>query len=168
MIRKISDLVTEAQAAYLVAKKECEEAGLLIVETCIRRTLEEHIALYAQGRENYAEICCLREVAGLWKIDEETAARKVTWTFLSKHIAEYALPKDHQDYGKVLALDFALKHHADGRSKLHWNIKMDVNDNEIPDYEEAGKIFEKHGFVWGGRWKNADRPHIQWPLKIHG
>lgn len=164
MIRKISDLIPEAQSAYLAAKKECEEKGLIIVETCIRRTLEEHIALYAQGRENYAEICKLREIAGLWKIDEQTAARKVTWTFLSKHIAEYAFPKNHPDYGKVLAVDFALRMHTDKRSKLHWNIKMDINDNEVPDYEEAGLIFEKHGFVWGGRWKTPDRPHIQWPL----
>ena len=164
MIRKISDLVTEAQPAYVSAKKECEEKGLLIVETCIRRTLEEHVALYAQGRESYAEIIKLREVAGLWKIDEATAGRKVTWTFLSTHLAEYALPKNHPDYGKVLAVDFALRVHTNRRSKLHWNIKMDVNDNEIPDYEEVGKIFEKHGFIWGGRWKTPDMPHIQWPL----
>jgi hypothetical protein len=165
MIRRVSDLIPEAQPAYLAAKKECESVGLLLVETCIKRSLLEHIALYAQGRENYTEICLLRQVAGLWRIDEHAAARKVTWTFLSKHIAEYAFPKDHQDYGKVLALDFALRVHTDGKPKLHWNIKMDVNDNEVPDYEEAGKIFEKHGFIWGGRWKTPDRPHIQWPLK---
>ena len=165
MSRKISDLVEPAQAAYLAAKKECAEKGLIIVETCVKRSHLEHIALYAQGRRSFSEICVLRAAARLWAIDEATAARKVTWTFLTKHIAEYCLPCNHEYYGQVLALDFCLKHHADGKPKLHWNIKMDDNENEIPDYEEAGKIFEKHGFIWGGRWSKPDRPHIEWPAE---
>lgn len=162
--RDINDLIPEARLPYMAAKAECAEKGLYVIETCVKRSLLEHIALYAQGRESYREICQLRAVAGLWGIAEDEAAKKVTWTFLSKHIAQYALPKDHKDYGKVLAVDFALKHFVDGKSKLYWNVKVDVNDNEVSDFKEVGLIFEKHGFEWGGRWSKPDRPHIQWPV----
>jgi hypothetical protein len=25
-----------------------------------------------------------------------------------------------------------------------------------------GEVSESHGLTWGGRWKNPDRPHVQW------
>ena len=168
MSRNIDDLIPDARAAYIEGKEACRKQGLIIVETCVKRSLLEHIALYAQGREKYAEICKLRQAAGLWEIGEETAGRKVTWTFLSKHISEYTFPRGHRFYGLVLALDFALRHYVDQKSKLHWNIKVDVNDNEIPDYDEVGAIMVAHGFEAGKDWKSPDRPHIQWPYKEAG
>jgi hypothetical protein len=164
MSRNIDDLIPEARLPYLAAKNECAEKGLIVVETCVKRKLEEQVALYAQGRESFNEICKLRDYAGLWPIAEDEAAKVITWTFLSKHIAQYAMPRDHKDFGKVLAVDFALKHFVDGKSKLYWNSKVDVNENEVPDFEEAGAIFEHHGFVWGGRWSTPDRPHIEWAV----
>lgn len=68
----------------------------------------------------------------------------VTWTMKSKHLE-----------GK--AFDIALV--RDG--KAHWNTKIDVNENEVPDYREAGSIGESVGLVWGGRWKTPDLPHFQ-------
>lgn len=164
MSRDINDLVPEARLPYLSAKNECAENGLIIVETCVKRKLDEQVALYAQGRESFKTICKLRDYAGLWAIAEEEAARVITWTYMSVHIPQYALPRNHKDYGKVLGVDFALKHFVDGKSKLYWNSKVDVNDNEIPDFREAGEIFKKHGFIWGGDWSKPDRPHIQWPV----
>jgi hypothetical protein len=42
-----------------------------------------------------------------------------------------------------------------------WDTKIDVDADHIPDYEEAGKIGESVGLVWGGRWKIPDYPHFQ-------
>jgi len=164
MLRQITDLVGPAQGAYHAAKKECQESGLVIVETCIKRSPLEHIALYAQGRRPYNEVCRLRTSAGLWLIDAFTANRKVSWTFQSKHIAEYCFPKNHKYYGKVLAVDFCIKHHADRRPRQNWNIKLTVNDDEVHDYNKAGEIFEKYGFIWGGKLEIPDRLHIEWSV----
>jgi peptidoglycan L-alanyl-D-glutamate endopeptidase CwlK len=45
-----------------------------------------------------------------------------------------------------------------------WDRKADVNENEIPDYLEAGIIGERLGLVWGGRWKTPDYPHFELPI----
>lgn len=54
------------------------------------------------------------------------------------------------------AIDIAVKHSAywqwDG-AKLHWC-------NEIPP--EIVAIFEKHGFIWGGRWYHYDTMHFEY------
>ena len=69
---------------------------------------------------------------------------KVTWTTLSRHTDRAA---------------FDIVINRDG--KPCWDVKVDLNDNEIPDYEEAGRIGENVGLTWGGRWKTPDRPHFQ-------
>jgi peptidoglycan L-alanyl-D-glutamate endopeptidase CwlK len=45
--------------------------------------------------------------------------------------------------------------------KVSWDIKADVNHDEIPDYDEAGQIGESVGLEWGGRFSTPDRPHFQ-------
>lgn len=70
--------------------------------------------------------------------------RKVTWTRNSRHTSRKAF-------------DIAII--RDG--KVCWDIKADVNENEIPDYTEAGRIGESVGLVWGGNWKTPDYPHFQ-------
>jgi peptidoglycan LD-endopeptidase CwlK len=42
-----------------------------------------------------------------------------------------------------------------------WALKVSVNGNDIPDYQEAGQIGESVELVWGGRWNHADYPHFQ-------
>ncbi len=68
----------------------------------------------------------------------------VTWTTLSKHTDR-------------IAFDICIN--RDGAAC--WDVKVDVNKDGIPDYEEAGKIGESVGLTWGGRWKTPDRPHFQ-------
>jgi len=75
--------------------------------------------------------------------------KKVTWTRRSKHIVG-------------LAFDIAV---CTKGMKPHWNLKADVDADGIPDYEEAGKIGESIGLVWGGRFKvNPDYPHFEFTL----
>ena len=69
---------------------------------------------------------------------------KVTWTLKSKHI-------DRKAFDIVIL--------KDGRAS--WDVKVDVNHDQIPDYDEAGKIGELCGLKWGGRFKSPDRPHFE-------
>jgi len=68
----------------------------------------------------------------------------VTWTRKSKHI-------DRKAFDIVVL--------KDGRAS--WDVKVDVDGDHIPDYEEAGAIGESCGLKWGGRFKSPDRPHFE-------
>lgn len=70
---------------------------------------------------------------------------KVTWVRHSKH----------QDR---LAFDIAIL--KDG--KPTWDVKVDVSNDQFPDYEQAGEIGESIGLRWGGRFKTRDMPHFEW------
>lgn len=151
-------LIPEAVAPYMAAKGRCHQRGIKIVETCVKRSLLEQVALFAQGRQRYAEVCALRSVAGLHVISEEAASHKVTWRFMSSHIPEFC-----DADGKSRAVDFALVHNVRGVDRLHWNLKLDVNKDDVPDYIEAAKIFEDLGFKSGRKY--GDYCHIEWPKK---
>lgn len=70
---------------------------------------------------------------------------KVTWVRHSKH----------QDR---LAFDIAIL--KDG--KPTWDVKVDVSNDDLPDYEQAGQIGESLGLRWGGRFKARDLPHFEY------
>ena len=80
----------------------------------------------------------------LYKQGRSKPGLKVTWTTNSRHT-----DRD--------AFDIAIV--KDG--KPVWDVKVNVNINEIPDYLEAGQIGESIGLVWGGRWGKPDFPHYQ-------
>lgn len=66
----------------------------------------------------------------------------VTWTHRSKHIE-----------GK--AFDIAILKNE----KPVWDLKVDVNDDEIPDYQEAAEIGRNIGLRAGADFK--DYPHFE-------
>jgi peptidoglycan L-alanyl-D-glutamate endopeptidase CwlK len=70
--------------------------------------------------------------------------RIVTWTKNSMHT-------------KRRAFDIAIC--KDGIP--NWNVKVDVNGDQVGDYEEAGHIAESVGLEWGGRWSKPDYCHFQ-------
>ena len=81
----------------------------------------------------------------LWAQGRTKPGRKVTWTTKSRHTQR-------------TAFDIALC--KNGKSP-HWDVKADVNDNDIPDYKEAGRIGESVGLTWGGMWSPPDYCHFQ-------
>lgn len=124
--------------------------------TCTSRDILEQMALYVQGRLPVTEVNNFRMAAGLPLINE-SENKKVTWTLASKHVTN-ALDKDlNNDFSK--AFDIAIC--KDG--KPIWDIKVNVNENEILDYDEAGEIGESVGLKWGGRFSSPDRPHFEEP-----
>lgn len=160
MDRDINNLVPEAIVPCEKWIDDCRERGLKVAITGVRRRLIEQVAFFAQGRQSYSEICKLREQAGLWRIEQAEAKKIITWTFMSRHIPEFCFPRDSMHFGKVLAIDFALR---DVDNKLHWSGKIDANESGGPDYKEAGLLAEEYGFKWGGRF--GDNPHIEWIFK---
>jgi peptidoglycan L-alanyl-D-glutamate endopeptidase CwlK len=82
----------------------------------------------------------------LYEQGRTTPGAIVTWTHKSLHIQRKAF-------------DIAIV--KDG--KAVWDLKVDVNKDDIPDYAEAGAIGERCGLEWGGSWisKQKDFPHFQ-------
>jgi len=42
-----------------------------------------------------------------------------------------------------------------------WDLKVSVNDDTIPDYEQLAKAGQKVGLESGSEWKTKDWPHYQ-------
>jgi hypothetical protein len=69
-------------------------------------------------------------------------------------------------HGYAIAIDIALK-----RSDYWRNAEGSVGGairfkNEIP--MEIVRIFEKHGFIWGGRWHHYDTMHFEYRPELLG
>jgi len=154
--RKIEDLTPELQKRYLDFAVKMEAAGIPFMVTCTARTVREQLALYAQGREKLDWVNTLRKRAGMALIGWEENTRKVTWTLQSKHLID--LDDNIPENDKARAFDIAITR-LDGQP--YWDLKADVNRNNIADYDEAGRIGESVGLRWGGRFPSPDRPHYE-------
>jgi peptidoglycan L-alanyl-D-glutamate endopeptidase CwlK len=75
----------------------------------------------------------------LWRIGRSEPGQRVTWTKISRHTGR-------------TAFDIAIL--KDG--KPCWDVKASVNEDDTPDYLEAGQIGESIGLIWGGRFKRQD------------
>jgi len=153
--RNINDLVPELLEKYKAFNIKMGEAKLIHVVTCTLRTILEQMALYTQGRMPLADVNAFRKAAGLLPISQ-SENNKVTWTLNSKHIVNPIDPNNN----KSKAFDIAI---LNKEGQVVWNLKIDVNENDIPDYEEAGKIGESVGLKWGGRFSTPDPPHFELP-----
>jgi len=149
--RKIEDLVPELQELYHKFTEKMKEAGLDFIVVCTARTVSEQRALYAQGRQSLNAVNLLRKEVGLPPISEQENKRKVTWTRNSKHLTDKNNPK-------AKAFDIVLKN---PNGTVHWNTKLDNNNNGTPDYIEIGEIGESVGLRWGGRFSSPDYVHFE-------
>lgn len=62
-------------------------------------------------------------------------------------------------HGQGIAIDLALKHSHYWRWSRREKAGHLTWRNEIP--AEIVRIFEKHGFIWGGRWYHYDTMHFE-------
>ena len=153
--RDIKDLTPAMQVFFQKFKNEMDKAKISFAVTCTARTVKEQQALYAQGRQKLSEVNALRKMAGLDPITAEENKRKVTWTLASKHIVD--LDDNNPDNNLSRAFDIVITKNK----KATWDIKVDVNENQKPDYIEAGEIGERVGLKWGGRFSSPDYPHFE-------
>ena len=127
-------------------------AGIPHILTCTARWLEEQMALYTMGRLPLATVNRFRTAAGLTLVaDGEN--KPITWTLSSNHVI-----KPGQGITHARAFDFAIIKNG----VATWDIKVSVNQNDIPDYKEAGQIGKDCGLVWGGDWSSPDYPHLEY------
>lgn len=152
--RKVSDCTPSLQAKIKAFTIAMFNAGIPFIITCTARTVKEQRALYAQGRELLFDVNELREMAGLPRIKNEQN-KIVTWTLASKHIIDLDDGNTHND--KSRAFDIVIS----PGGKPCWDVKVDVNQDHISDYEQAGKIGESVGLRWGGGFKTPDMPHFE-------
>ncbi len=154
MSRKIDELTPGMQIKYFKFDAAMKAAGIPYMITCTSRLVKEQIALYAQGRNTLDYVNTLRQAAGMPFITEKEN-RKVTWTLKSRHLID--LDDENIENDKSEAFDIAIT--KDG--KPVWDVKVDVDKDSIPDYEEAARIGESVGLIAGARFKNKDYPHFQ-------
>lgn len=154
--RSLDDLIPELKEKAIRHQEYCRAAGIEIIFTCTARGVKEQIALYAQGRQGLDEVNELRRIAGLRPITREVNKRFVTWTLNSKHLIDL---EDVDLYNnKARAYDIAIVKNG----KAIWDIKADVNENEIADYEEVARIGESLGLKAGARFTSRDLVHFEW------
>lgn len=147
---KLEDLVDELKDKLQILNDRAYVKGIPFIVTCTGRSYFIQKALYAQGRETLGVVNKLRKEAGLWIIGKTDNKYKVTWTMKSKHIITSVHPKSE-------AFDLAVLKN----NKPTWDIKADVNDNEINDYMELAYIGKEIGLKPGAFWGSPDYPHYE-------
>jgi hypothetical protein len=69
-------------------------------------------------------------------------------------------------HGHGIAIDIALKHSDYWRNTSPGKDGAYAYKNEIP--MEIVRIFEKHGFIWGGKWHHYDTMHFEYRPELLG
>jgi hypothetical protein len=69
-------------------------------------------------------------------------------------------------HGHAIAIDIALKRSHYWRNAAAGKDGAIAYKNEIP--MEIVRIFEKHGFIWGGRWYHYDTMHFEYRPEFLG
>ena len=108
---------------------------------------KEFAAAMAEAGIPFMLTCTYRsqeEQNALYQKGRSLPGPKVTWTRSSRHTQR-------------TAFDIAILNNG----KPVWDTKIDVSEDGIPDYQQAGSIGEMVGLTWGGRWGTPDYPHFQ-------
>jgi len=69
-------------------------------------------------------------------------------------------------HGQGIAIDIALKHSDYWRNASPSKDGSYAYKNAIPP--EIVRIFEKHGFIWGGKWHHYDTMHFEYRPELLG
>lgn len=149
MSNKIEKMHPELYRRYKEWELAMVQANLQFRTTSVDRTQLEQVALFCQGRMQYEFLNKIRSFAGLNYLPENIPLPRITWILKSKHLVTPDSPFSQ-------AFDFVLLKHG----KTHWDLKISINDNEIPDYKEAGYLAEQiGGLLYGGSF--GDYCHIE-------
>jgi len=144
--RKIEDLTPRMQEKIKrFETRLAEEGHENFKRSCTFRSQAEQNALWKRGRYPLDIVNAAYTSVGLAPITENENKRPVTWKAVSDHTAREAV-----DYYQALP------------GIANYDIKVDVDDDKIPDWQEFVRIAEACGLECGGRWKKADWPHVQW------
>jgi peptidoglycan L-alanyl-D-glutamate endopeptidase CwlK len=143
MSARLIDLNAETYFLANEALAELQELKIPHAVTSTKRTLDEQAALYLQGRAKINVVNAKRNVAGMHPISEKENTYTVT-------NCDGVRNKSNHQSGD--ALDIVP---LEG-TRAVWPSPKD------PRWLSIAEVMERHGFEWGGRWKNfPDFPHYQ-------
>jgi hypothetical protein len=141
-------------------KAAWEQLGIKVIVTSVTRTYLEQVAIVLQGRLKLKSVNIARVTAGLAPLKSDAENKIVSWTLDSKHVIN---PFDKiVDNDKSYAVDVGI---IDTDGKYRGDLKADVNDDNLPDYEQLGSIGVKLAhdmdipIIWGKAF--GDYPHWQ-------
>lgn len=143
--RKIEDLADSFQPVILHFEKRLKEEGLNFKRSCTYRSQAEQDALWKRGRLPLEAVNAAYKAVGLAPIAAKENKRPVTWTKASRHTLREAV-----DYYQAV------------EGKVSYDLKVDADFNNIPDWQEFVEIAEECGLEAGGNWTKKDWPHVQW------
>ena len=138
MNRDIKCCCKELQEKWIIGKEECRKIGIEIALSCTSRTPLEQTAQYLRGRVPYVVARMVYSNVMLSELSEE-GNKIVTWTLESKHVI----------YPNKRPLSEAFDFYIVKNGKAIWDVKADVNKDELPDYKQVADIFEKLGLRSG-------------------
>ncbi|WDF47801.1 M15 family metallopeptidase [Chryseobacterium sp. KACC 21268] len=99
----------------------------------------------------------VRITQGFRTFDEQTKLYSQGRTRPGKKVTNAKPGQSIHNYG--LAVDICLI--INGKS-ASWDTTKDWDNDQVADWYECVKVFAKHGWNWGGNWKNfKDLPHFE-------
>lgn len=163
MSTKLDDMTPAAGGAAFHALAELQHAGIQAVVTYTLRTYDEQAALYAQGRRTLDAVNELRKKAGLYEIKEYLGKDKKIHSDNEYTVTNCdGRKKSEGGTGRSphqtgLAIDVVPDLDPSEKSVPGWPAPSD------PRWSKIAEVFKKHGFEWGGDWKDfPDYPHYQY------
>jgi peptidoglycan L-alanyl-D-glutamate endopeptidase CwlK len=153
--RSTDDMTPALYSRYLLMREKADKAGIPFILTSVSRFVKEQFALYAQGRQPLIEVNRLRGMAGMVPIPASDNII-VTWTLQSNHLID--LDDGNPKNDKSRAFDIAVV--KDGRAI--YDLKVNINANDLPDYLELANIGESVGLISGSKFKKPDYPHYEY------
>lgn len=98
----------------------------------------------------------IKDHSRLRTIEEQNLMYAQGRTFPGRKITNAKGGQSIHNYG--FAVDICL---IIDKKEASWDTAKDWDNDKIADWYECVKIFAKHGWEWGGNWKNfKDLPHF--------
>jgi len=139
----------ETRKAVEAADKELDGLGIKHKSISGLRTAKEQYALWCQGRKPLDEVNKARADAGMKPIS--AIENKYTIT----NCDGYKLKSNHQSGKGIDKVPVNAK---------DWPIWPSASD---PRWKQISDVMKKHGFDWGGDWKDfKDPPHYEYNQPI--
>jgi peptidoglycan L-alanyl-D-glutamate endopeptidase CwlK len=145
----LSQMIPELKEKAQLLIDKAKAKGINFIFTTVARPITMQLALYAQGRKPLDFVNGLRKTAGLPPITDDQNKNCVSWVLPqnSKHVVD-----DKQPLSR--AFDIAILF-ADGKN-ISYDIKVDVNKDNAPDYIQLAEIGKSVGLIPGAYFTKRD------------
>lgn len=131
--------------------------------TFVDRTVQEQVALYAQGRDKLANVNLLRKKANMSPITLQENKYKVTWTMASRHIVDLHDDDPINDLSRAVDLGlFDGNKYVTGknRQEIDRYIKLaNFVDKIAKELKSTNQI--SGDIILGAKFKTPDFPHFE-------